>query len=82
MRILKTHSVDHEGNDCWIYESFTIVSSFETLFFVHHVKVTGWAGENYMTTTEIDDNEHLKRMLEHGDYDLSEETINYLCNFE
>ena len=82
MKILKQISHNREGNDCMIYDSFAVISSNDDLFFVHHLKVLGWYGENSLTSTEIQDHEHLHRILNGTNYELSEEEINNLCDYE
>ena len=77
MNILKQITKDREGNDCWIYETFAVVKSNETLFLVHHEKVTGYFGNESMNSMIIGNKEELRNLL--GNYELNATEIDYLC---
>jgi len=43
MQIISTTDTSREGNDCYIYESVTLVEQFGIYFVISIQKVTGWA---------------------------------------
>lgn len=81
MKILKQISHDRGGNDCWIYDTFVIVSNNETHFFIHHLKVTGYRGTDEMNCRKISGDVELRKILTGTNYELNEEEINEICNF-
>lgn len=43
MRIISTTDISREGNDCYIYESVSLVEQFELYSVINFINVTGWA---------------------------------------
>lgn len=43
MKIISTTDLSHEGNDCYIHESVTLVEEFGMYTVVSAHKVTGWS---------------------------------------
>jgi hypothetical protein len=43
MRVISTTDISREGNDCYIYESVTLVEQFGIYSVISIQKVTGWA---------------------------------------
>lgn len=79
MNILKQITKDREGNDCWIYETFAVVKSSDSLFLVHHQKVTGYFENESMNSIMVEDKEDLCNTLHKIFYELNDTEIDYLC---
>ena len=43
MRVISTTDISREGNDCYIYESISLVEQFGIYAIINISKVTGWA---------------------------------------
>jgi hypothetical protein len=43
MRVISTTDISREGNDCYIYESVSLVEQFGVMAVVLCQRVTGWA---------------------------------------
>lgn len=43
MRVISTTDISREGNDCYIYESVSLVEQFEVYSVINILRVTGWA---------------------------------------
>ena len=43
MRIISTTDISREGNDCYIYESVSLVEQFGIYSVINILRVTGWA---------------------------------------
>ena len=43
MRVLSTTDISRPGNDCYIYESVSLVEQFGIYSVINILKVTGWA---------------------------------------
>ena len=60
MKIISTTDLSREGNDCYIYESISLVKEFEMYAVITCKKVVGWgkSAEMYVhgePTTDIED---------------------------
>lgn len=58
MRIISTTDISREGNDCYIYESISLVEQFGVYAVIICQRVTGWAEHEGMhildSTTDLD----------------------------
>lgn len=58
MRIISTTDISREGNDCYIYESVSLVEQFGIYAVIICQRVTGWAEREGMhvldSTTDLD----------------------------
>lgn len=58
MRIISTTDISREGNDCYIYESVSLVEQFDVYSVINILRVTGWAEREetlvLCTTRDID----------------------------
>ena len=58
MRIISTTDLSREGNDCYIYESVSLVEQFGVYAVITCQRVTGWAEREGMyvfdSTTDLD----------------------------
>ena len=43
MNIISTTDISRPGNDCYIYETISLIEQFEIYAIVRCLKVTGWA---------------------------------------
>jgi hypothetical protein len=43
MRIISTTDISREGNDCYIYESVSLVEQFDVYAVITCQRITGWA---------------------------------------
>ena len=43
MRVISTTDISRPGNDCYIYESVSLVEQFGIYSVINILKVTGWA---------------------------------------
>jgi hypothetical protein len=43
MRIISTTDISREGNDCYIYESVSLVEQFDIYSVINFLSITGWA---------------------------------------
>ena len=43
MRVISTTDISREGNDCYIYESISLVEQFGLYAIINMYKVIGWA---------------------------------------
>jgi hypothetical protein len=43
MRIISTTDLSREGNDCYIYESISLVEQFDIYIVLNFIDITGWA---------------------------------------
>ena len=43
MRIISTTDISREGNDCYIYESVSLVEQFDLYTVLNFISITGWA---------------------------------------
>ncbi len=43
MRVISTTDISREGNDCYIYESISLVEQFGVYSVISCQRVTGWA---------------------------------------
>ena len=43
MRVISTTDISREGNDCYIYESVSLVEQFGIYSVINFLNVTGWA---------------------------------------
>lgn len=43
MKIISTTDISRVGNDCYIYESVTLVKQFDLYAVINILSVTGWA---------------------------------------
>lgn len=59
MRVISTTDISREGNDCYIYESVTLVEQFDIYSVINFLNVTGWAEREEVrvlcTTRDIDE---------------------------
>lgn len=58
MRVISTTDISREGNDCYIYESVSLVEQFDIYSVINILRVTGWAEREetlvLCTTRDID----------------------------
>lgn len=58
MRIISTTDISREGNDCYIYESVSLVEQFDVYAVIICQSITGWAAREGMhvlySTTNFD----------------------------
>ena len=58
MRVISTTDISREGNDCYIYESVSLVEQFDVYAVIICQRVTGWAEREGMhvldSTTDLD----------------------------
>lgn len=58
MRVISTTDISREGNDCYIYESVSLVEQFDIYSVINFLNVTGWAAREEVhvlcTTRDID----------------------------
>ena len=45
MKILRQINKSHEGNDCWIDETYTLCEWCEVYYILYHWKATGWSNK-------------------------------------
>lgn len=43
MKVISTTDISREGNDCYIYESVSLVEQFGIYSVINFLNVTGWA---------------------------------------
>jgi hypothetical protein len=43
MKVISTTDISREGNDCYIYESVSLVEQFDIFSVINFLNVTGWA---------------------------------------
>jgi hypothetical protein len=43
MRVISTTDISRAGNDCYIYESVSLVEQFDIYSVINFLNVTGWA---------------------------------------
>ena len=59
MRIIATTDISREGNDCYIYESISLVEQFGIYSVINFLNITGWAEREDVrvlcTTRDIDE---------------------------
>jgi hypothetical protein len=59
MRIISTTDISREGNDCYIYESVSLVEQFDIYSVINFLNVTGWAEREEVralcTTRDMDE---------------------------
>jgi hypothetical protein len=59
MRVISTTDISREGNDCYIYESVSLVEQFDIYSVINFLNVTGWAEQEEVrvlcTTRDIDE---------------------------
>lgn len=59
MRVISTTDTSREGNDCYIYESVSLVEQFNIYSVINILNVTGWAKREEVrvlcTTRDIDE---------------------------
>jgi hypothetical protein len=59
MRVVSTTDISREGNDCYIYESVSLVEQFDIYSVINFLKVTSWAEREEVrvlcTTRDIDE---------------------------
>lgn len=59
MRVISTTDISREGNDCYIYESVSLVEQFDIYSVINFLNVTGWAEREEVrvlcTTRDMDE---------------------------
>jgi hypothetical protein len=59
MRVISTTDISRVGNDCYIYESVSLVEQFGLYSVINILKVTGWAEREEVrvlcTTGDLDE---------------------------
>ena len=43
MRVISTTDISREGNDCYIYETVSLIEQFDMYAVINFYKVVGWA---------------------------------------
>ena len=69
MKIISTTDLSHEGNDCYVYESVSLIEEFGMYTVITCKKIVGWSERKDIycqsnPTTDIDDAKH--RYWEYG----------------
>ena len=68
MRVISTTDISREGNDCYVYESVSLVEQFGLYAIINMYKVIGWSERKEVNvlkhTTDFD--EAKKHYLFHG----------------
>lgn len=67
MRIISTTDISREGNDCYIYESVSLVEQFDIYSVINFLNITGWAKREEVrvlcTTRDIDEAKKVYRSV-------------------
>jgi hypothetical protein len=67
MRVISTTDISREGNDCYIYESISLVEQFDIYSVINFLNVTGWAKREEVrvldTTRDIDEAKKVYRSV-------------------
>lgn len=64
MKIIKTKDTSRPGNDCYIYETVSLVEQFGLYAIIHCQKITGWAEHQEISVTRTTtDPEIAKKMF-------------------
>lgn len=50
MKIISTTDISRVGNDCYIYESVTLIKQFDLYAVINILSVTGWAERKEVRT--------------------------------
>ena len=45
MKVLRQINKSHEGNDCWIDETYSLCEWCEVYYILYHWKATGWCNK-------------------------------------
>ena len=65
MKIIKTKDTSRPGNDCYIYETVSLVEQFGMYAIIHCQKVVGWSEHQEISVTRTTtDPEIAKKMFE------------------
>ena len=65
MKIIKTKDTSRPGNDCYIYETVSLVEQFGIYAIIFCQKVTGWAeSENIFVVQKTTDPKIAEKMFE------------------
>lgn len=81
MNIISSTDISREGNDCYIYESVSLVEQFGIYSVINFLKVTGWAEreEVHVLCTTVDRKKAKKVYKEIGGH-LDAESYRRLYN--
>lgn len=75
MRVISTTDISRPGNDCYIYESVSLVEQFGIYSVINILKVTGWAEREetlvLCTTEDVDEAKNVYKNAggEYEEYD-------------
>lgn len=78
MRVISTTDISREGNDCYIYESVSLVEQFDIYSVINFLNVTGWAKREEVrvlcTTQDINEAKKVYRSVggKYQEYDLDD----------
>lgn len=53
MRVISTTDLSRAGNDCYIYETVSLIEQFDMYAIIICRKVTGWAEREEVLVTEV-----------------------------
>lgn len=53
MRVISTTDLSRAGNDCYIYETVSLIEQFDMYAIIICRKITGWAEREEVLVTEV-----------------------------
>ncbi len=82
MKILTNITEEHEGNDCMILNSLSVVESNGSNYLFYHHCVRGNYSDDYMRSIKIDSKEDARKILMSVSVgDFTDDEINILFNY-